>query len=90
MGENTRLIYDIMYCITINKMTGLLMLVDFEKAFDSVEWSFIENVLIGFNFGNNIINAFKMLYRESEIHIYLLSWQKYMLRPSAEIRIFME
>jgi hypothetical protein len=39
MGENTRLLYDSMHYLEENDMDGLL-LVDFEKAFDSIEWNF--------------------------------------------------
>ena len=37
MGENTRLLYDLMHYLEENDMDGLLLLVDFEKAFDSIE-----------------------------------------------------
>ena len=40
MGENTRLLYDLMHYLEENDMDGLLLLVDFEKAFDSIEWNF--------------------------------------------------
>lgn len=33
----------------------MILLIDFEKAFDSVEWSFIEKSLHFFNFGEDII-----------------------------------
>ena len=45
IGEVTRLIYDIMNYTEKNKIDGLLMLIDFEKAFDSISWSFMFNVL---------------------------------------------
>ena len=32
------------------KNSGLLLFVDFEKAFDSLEWDFIDNSLKSFNF----------------------------------------
>ena len=41
MGENTRLLYDLMHYLEENYMDGLLLLVDFEKAFDSIEWKFL-------------------------------------------------
>ena len=41
IGENTRLVYDIMQYLEVHKMPGLLLLIYFEKAFDSVEWKFI-------------------------------------------------
>ena len=36
IGENTRLIYDLMNYIEQNNIPGLLLLIDFEKAFDCV------------------------------------------------------
>lgn len=33
---------------------GLIMLIDFEKAFDSVSWKFIFEILEYFNFGKSI------------------------------------
>lgn len=37
IGENTRLLYDLMHYLEQNNKIGLLLLVDFEKAFDSIE-----------------------------------------------------
>ena len=36
IGENIRLMYDIMHYPESHNIPGLLLLVDFEKAFDSV------------------------------------------------------
>ena len=41
-------------------------MIDFEKAFDSVEWSYIHKVLKAYNFGRNCINLFKTLYNNSQ------------------------
>ncbi len=38
-----------------NIQPGILLNVDFEKAFDSINWIFIERILQAFNFGNNFI-----------------------------------
>ena len=45
IGENTRLLYDIMHLAETHNITGLVLLLDFEKAFDSVSWKFIFEVL---------------------------------------------
>ena len=48
MAEKTRLIYDkikIKDKINSNNKEGLLLLIDFEKAFVSVEWNFLEEAL---------------------------------------------
>ena len=55
IGEVTRLIYDIMNYTEKNKIDGLLMLIDFEKAFDSISWSFMFNVLEKLGFGQGFI-----------------------------------
>ena len=47
-----------------NDLDGLLLLVDFEKAFDSIEWEFLIKALKSFNFGPS--KWFKTLYAESK------------------------
>ena len=42
IGENIRLLYDVLVHTENSKIPGLLLLVDFEKAFDSIAWSFIK------------------------------------------------
>ena len=44
-GENTRLLYDIMQITEDKNIPGMLMLYDFEKAFDSVPHDFILKTL---------------------------------------------
>ena len=58
MGENTRFLYDLMHYLEENDMDGLLLLVDFEKAFDSIEWKLIRKALNSFNVGPPICNWF--------------------------------
>lgn len=43
---------------------GLLMFVDFEKAFNSTEWAFIERALVYFNFGPSLVTWFKLFYND--------------------------
>lgn len=49
--ENTRLVYDIMSFTELQDIPGLLVMIDFEKAFDSVSWKFIQETLNFLNFG---------------------------------------
>jgi hypothetical protein len=41
---------------------GLLLMIDFEKAFDSVSWSFLHKALEFFNFGPMMIKWVKLFY----------------------------
>ena len=66
IGENTRLLYDIIQICNEKNIPGLLLMIDFEKAFDSISWKFVRNVLNFYNFGPNIrqwINIFFTNFR---------------------------
>ena len=65
IGENTRLLFDLMHYLEQNNIQGLLLLVDFEKAFDSIEWDFLKKALQSFNFGPSICKWFKTFYTDS-------------------------
>ena len=54
--------YDIISELNIQQRKGLILLLDFEKAFDSLEWHYIKKLLQKYNFGENFINWFKTLY----------------------------
>ena len=54
IGQNIRLINDIIQQTELQKIPGILLFLDFQKAFDTLEWSFIQHTLNLFNFGNSI------------------------------------
>ena len=43
---------------------GMLLLLDFEKAFDTVEWSFLLKTLDSFGFGKDLCNWVKTFYTD--------------------------
>lgn len=62
---NARLIVDIFDYYEENDLESILLFLDFQKAFDSVEWNFMLEVLKKFNFGKNFlkwINIYTNLY----------------------------
>ena len=61
IGEAVRCTYDILQWANENKRVGLILLIDFEKAYDSVSFSFIEKALRFFNFGEGIIKWINIL-----------------------------
>ena len=62
IGQNIRLLNDIMDYTDIKKLPGIFLFVDFEKAFDTIEWSFISKTLEVFKFGCNFKNWFSVVY----------------------------
>ena len=63
IGENIRLLDSIINYTDTEQIRGLLPFVDFEKAFDIVEWSFIEKTL-KYNFGPSLIAWIKLFYTD--------------------------
>jgi hypothetical protein len=60
----------LLYYLEENNMDGLLLLVDFGKAFDSIEWKFLQKALDSFNFGPSFTYApfilgFDLICKES-------------------------
>ena len=70
-GENIRLLYDTLLCTNKHQVPGLLLMVDFEKAFDSVAWSFIEMSLNKFNFGHDIKRWISTFYANIDSCMYV-------------------
>ena len=64
IGENIRLIDSIINYTNLEQIPGLLLFIDFEKAFDSIEWSFIEKTLKYFNFGTSLVTWIKLFYTD--------------------------
>ena len=64
MGQTICTIKDIMTYTNKEDIPGYLLLVDFEKAFDSIEWPFMLKSLEQYNFGNNFRKWIKILYTD--------------------------
>ena len=45
IGENISLALDVIEHVNDNDLSGMMFLIDFEKAFDKLEWSFISKLL---------------------------------------------
>ena len=53
IGDCIRTTYDVIEYAKRNNKSGLLLLIDFKKAFDSISFKFIKSTLNYFGFGNN-------------------------------------
>ena len=62
IGENIRLIYDLIHYTDKTNQKGIAIFLDFKKAFDSIEWSYLLETLQLFNFGHDIQNWIKTFY----------------------------
>ena len=66
IGENIRLIDYVIRFTKEKNIPGLLLFLDFDKAFDTIEWPFIMKSLQYFSFGPSVVNWVKCLYSNIE------------------------
>ena len=60
IGETVRSIYDVMDFTDRENISGPLIFINFQKAFDSLEWDFFFKCLQCFNFGQDFIHWVKV------------------------------
>ena len=62
IAENISLINNVISYTESKNIPGLLLFVDFEKAFDTIEWAFIERTFHHFGFGSSFIKWINLFY----------------------------
>ena len=73
IAECTRNAYDILTHAKENNLPGMLLLVDFEKAFDSVNFEFIVTTLKIFGFGEEFIRWIEIILGMKKVQTFRLS-----------------
>ena len=63
IGCNIRQIEDAIIFTDLNNTPGIILTIDFEKAFDSINWNFIDKALDAFNFGPIFRGYIRTLYK---------------------------
>ena len=66
IGQNIRLINDILEQTKLQNIPGILLQLDFRKAFDTIEWEFIQRTIALFNFGESIQRWVSIFYSNTE------------------------
>ena len=69
IGDNIRLMFDIINYANRKKVPGAVLSIDLCKAFDSLKWSFIFEMLKLYGFGSKIINWIKILYKKPKCRV---------------------
>ena len=64
MGDNVRLIYDLINYLNTKNKPGLLLCLDFEKAFDSLDCRFMFRALRAFDFGKDLCRWIDTFYKK--------------------------
>ena len=86
IGENIRLIYDVMEYTMVEKKGGILMSLDFKKAFNTLEWEFVEKILELFNFGENVKKWVRIFYANIESAVMNNGFATNWFKPTRGVR----
>ena len=86
IGENIRLIGDIMEQTRKDNIPGIFVSLDFSKAFDTLEWPCIQHALKLFNFGEGLRRWVKVFYNDIESAALNNSFATNWLKPSTGVR----
>ena len=86
IGENIRLIEDILYEIENHDSEAIILMLDMEKAFDRVEWNWLFKVMKRFNFGDRFISWLQTLYSNAKCSILTNGFQSEYFHISRGIR----
>ena len=63
IGETVRSILNVMDFTKKKDLPGLLIFIDFQKAFDTLEWNFLSQCLSSFNFGPDFMRWIRTFYK---------------------------
>ena len=66
IGQNIRLLEDVSTYTDFYNLPGIIFSIDFEKAFDSINWTFLLKSLEYFNFGTKCISYIQTMYKNIE------------------------
>ena len=64
ISENLRRIFDIMEFTFMKKLPAVIVAIDFEKAFNRVEYKALKSIMKWYNFGPNFINYVMLLFKD--------------------------
>ena len=64
--DNKLSLHDLIQYYKETNQEGILLLIDFEKAFDSIEWSFIKKVLHTYMLGPDFMKWIDVIYHNSQ------------------------
>ena len=72
IGENTRLLFDMISWTKSKDIPGIILAADFQAAFESVSWTYLRLVLQKMNFGPHFQRLVDLLYLNPQNHSRIL------------------
>ena len=86
ISDNIRTLDSVIQYTANKNVPGLLLFLNFEKAFDTLEWSFIEKFLQHFGFGPSLSKWVRLFYWKTESCISNNGWTSNFFELSRRVR----
>ena len=86
ISDNIRTLDSVIKYTANKKIPGRLLFLDFEKAFDTLEWSFINKTLQHFGFGPSLSSWVRLFYCNIESYILNNGWTRSFFNQSRGVR----
>lgn len=86
ISDNIRTLDSVIQYTANKNIPGLLLFLDFEKAFDTLEWSFIDKSLQHFGFGPSLSKWVRLFYSKTESCILNNGWMSNFFELSRGVR----
>lgn len=86
IGDNLRTIQDALHIMRSSNYDGLLLALDFTKAFDTVRWEYIGAILEWYGFGQNFVSLVKLLSTDIESCVINAGLSSRYFKPARGIR----
>ena len=83
---NARIIQDVIDYSMFNKTDGAIIFADFQKAFDTLEWKFIDVCLKIYGFKDSFRKWISVIYNDPHLNILTNGWLTRDINPSRGIR----
>ena len=86
IGENIRLICVLLEQTKTDKSSGILLTIDFRKAFDTLEWPIMHKALETYNFGESLRRWIEIFYKNIESTVLNHGYASKWINPSRGVR----
>ena len=86
IGRNIRIIEDVINYCELNENDAAILFIDFKKAFDSLNISFLNKCLEKFGFGEQFLNWVKTIYKNIDSCISINNWLSKSFKMESGIR----
>jgi len=86
IGENVALLLDVVHCANDADLPLAILSLDQEKAFDRVDWPFLQSTLFRMGFGPSFIKWVVLLYSDIRSSILINGYTSRYFKPSRGVR----